>query len=78
VHRTGHSLDPRDLHGSGPNLDDVAPREERELLPGVGFSIEPGVDLPGELGVRSEVNAFVGERGVTITPEKYQRELALL
>ena len=78
VHRTGHSIDPRDLHGSGPHIDDFETREERLLLPGVGFSIEPGVYLPGELGVRSEVNAFVGERGVTITPEKYQRELLVL
>jgi Xaa-Pro dipeptidase len=78
VHRTGHSIDPRDLHGSGPNIDDFETREERVLLPGVGFSIEPGVYLPGELGVRSEVNAFVGERGATITPQQYQRELAVL
>jgi Xaa-Pro dipeptidase len=78
VHRTGHSIDPRDLHGSGPNIDDFETREERVLLPGVGFSIEPGVYLPGELGVRSEVNAFVGERGVTVTPEQYQRELIVL
>ena len=34
--------------------------------------------MPGELGVRSEVNAFVGKGGVTITPEKYQRELMVL
>jgi Xaa-Pro aminopeptidase len=78
VHRTGHSIDPRDLHGSGPHLDDFETREERLLLPGVGFSIEPGVYLPGELGVRSEVNAFVGERGVTITPDNYQRDLQVL
>lgn len=78
VHRTGHSIDPRDLHGSGPHIDDFETREERLLLPGVGFSIEPGVYLPGELGVRSEVNAFIGERGVTITPERYQRELIVL
>ncbi|MDQ4079632.1 MAG: Xaa-Pro peptidase family protein [Gemmatimonadota bacterium] len=78
VHRTGHSIDPRDLHGSGPHIDDFETREERLLLPGVGFSIEPGVYLPGELGVRSEVNAFIGERGVTITPQRYQRELIVL
>jgi Xaa-Pro aminopeptidase len=78
VHRTGHSIDPRDLHGSGPHLDDFETREERLLLPGVGFSIEPGVYLPGELGVRSEVNAFIDERGVTITPERYQHELIVL
>jgi Xaa-Pro dipeptidase len=78
VHRTGHSIDARDLHGSGPHIDDFETREERRLLPGVGFSIEPGVYLPGELGVRSEVNAFIEERGAVITPEAYQRELLVL
>jgi Xaa-Pro aminopeptidase len=78
VHRTGHSIDARDLHGSGPHIDDFETREERRLLPGVGFSIEPGVYLPGELGVRSEVNAVMDARGATVTPERYQRELIVL
>src|SRR5690606_7927823 len=43
THRTGHSIDARDLHGSGPHLDNLETREERLLLPGVGFSIEPGI-----------------------------------
>ena len=46
-HRTGHSIDPRDLHGSGPHIDNLETREERTLIPGVGFSIEPGVYLAG-------------------------------
>ncbi|HEY7876936.1 MAG TPA: hypothetical protein VIC55_01850, partial [Gemmatimonadaceae bacterium] len=50
-------------------------REERTLIPGVGFSIEPGVYIPNTLGVRSEVNGFIGERGVLITPDEYQRDL---
>ena len=75
THRTGHSIDERALHGSGPNLDNLETREERVLIPGVGFSIEPGIYLPGEIGVRSEVNAFVGDDGLVITPEVYQTEL---
>lgn len=75
THRTGHSIDERALHGSGPNLDNLETREERLLIPGVGFSIEPGIYLPGELGVRSEVNAFVGDDGLVITPEVYQTDL---
>jgi Xaa-Pro dipeptidase len=75
THRTGHSIDARDLHGSGPHLDNLETREERLLVPGVGFSIEPGVYIPGEIGVRSEVNAFVGETGLVITPREYQRDL---
>ncbi|HXY30615.1 MAG TPA: Xaa-Pro peptidase family protein [Gemmatimonadaceae bacterium] len=75
VHRTGHSIDPRSLHGAGPHLDNFETREERQLLPGVGFSIEPGIYVPGEIGVRSEVNAWVGDGSVVITPEDPQREL---
>ena len=59
IHRLGHSID-TDLHGSGPNLDDLETREERRLLLGVGFSVEPGVYIPGELGVRSEANVHWG------------------
>ncbi len=75
VHRTGHSIDARDIHGSGPHIDNFETREERLLIPGVAFSIEPGIYQPGVLGVRSEVNAIVGDRSVEITPIAYQREL---
>ncbi|MEP7345456.1 MAG: Xaa-Pro peptidase family protein [Gemmatimonadaceae bacterium] len=77
-HRTGHSIDARDLHGSGPNLDNLETREERLLLPGVGFSIEPGVYIAGEIGVRSEVNAYYGDGELIITPTEYQTDLFLL
>jgi Xaa-Pro dipeptidase len=78
IHRTGHSIDPRSLHGAGPNLDNLETHEERYLVPGIGFSIEPGVYLPGELGMRSEVNAFLQPHGALITPNEYQRELIVL
>lgn len=78
IHRTGHSIDPIDLHGSGPNIDNLETREERVLLPGVGFSIEPGVYLRGEVGMRSEVNAFIGAGALLVTPAEYQRELIIV
>lgn len=74
VHRTGHSID-RDLHGSGPHLDDYETHDDRRLGPGIGFSVEPGVYLPGEFGVRSEVNMFWGPEGPQVTPREPQREL---
>ena len=77
-HRTGHSIDPRDLHGSGPHIDNLETREERELIPGVGFSIEPGVYLAGDVGMRSEVNGFIGADGLLITPADYQRDLLIV
>jgi Xaa-Pro dipeptidase len=78
IHRTGHSIDSHDLHGSGPHLDDFETREERLLVPGVGFSIEPGIYLTGRFGMRSEVNAYLGEGEAIVTPNEYQRELMVV
>jgi Xaa-Pro dipeptidase len=78
IHRTGHSIDPRDLHGSGPHIDNLETREERLLVPGVGFSIEPGIYLAGDVGMRSEVNGFIGAEGLLITPSDYQRDLLIV
>lgn len=75
THRTGHSIDARDLHGSGPHLDNLETREERLLIPGVGFSIEPGVYMPGKIGMRSEVNVFLRPGEAVVTPTTYQTEL---
>jgi Xaa-Pro dipeptidase len=74
VHRTGHSID-RDLHGSGPHLDDYETHDDRALLPGTGCSVEPGVYLTGDFGVRSEVNLYYGVDGIVVTPRVPQVEL---
>ena len=78
IHRTGHSIDARDLHGSGPHIDNLETREERRLIPGVGFSIEPGTYLAGDVGMRSEVNGIVGDGELIVTPDDYQRELIVV
>ncbi|MFL5598324.1 MAG: M24 family metallopeptidase [Gemmatimonadaceae bacterium] len=78
IHRTGHSIDPRDLHGSGPHIDNLETREDRTLIPGVGFSIEPGIYFPGEVGMRSEVNGFIGSDRLLITPSDYQKDLLVV
>ncbi len=78
THRTGHSIDARSLHGSGPHLDNLETREERLLIPGVGFSIEPGIYIPGEIGMRTEVNVHLEPGRAVVTPPDYQRELIVV
>ena len=61
----------------------AADRRHRDLRrpaadSGVGFSVEPGVYLPGETGVRSEVNVVVGEGDILVTPREYQTELLVV
>jgi Xaa-Pro aminopeptidase len=57
VHRTGHSLG-RDVHGNGVHMDDYETHDDRRLLEGTGFTIEPGIYLP-DFGIRSEINVVV-------------------
>jgi Xaa-Pro aminopeptidase len=57
LHRTGHSLG-ESVHGNGVNMDDYETHDDRQLLRGTGFTIEPGVYF-GDFGVRSEINVIV-------------------
>ncbi|HET7745785.1 MAG TPA: M24 family metallopeptidase [Vicinamibacteria bacterium] len=75
LHRTGHSIG-YEVHGNGVNIDNLETRDQRKIIPGVCFSIEPGVYLP-EFGVRSEVDMYVGY-GVAEVTGDIQKELLLL
>jgi Xaa-Pro aminopeptidase len=55
------------VHGLGANLDDVENHDTRLLLPGTGFTIEPGIYLE-EFGVRLEINVYLDSTdGPTVT-----------
>lgn len=77
-HRTGHSLSPGPkVHGLGVNIDNTETHDTRELLPGVGFTIEPGLYFD-DFGVRSEINVHVDPtRGPTVVSEVQQEILRL-
>jgi Xaa-Pro dipeptidase len=67
LHRTGHSFGVTDHEG--PFL---AEGYEREILPGMVFSIEPGIYLPGVGGFRFSDTVLVtesGNRQLTSGPE---------
>jgi Xaa-Pro dipeptidase len=65
IHRTGHSLG-EEVHGNGAHMDDYETHDDRRLLTGTGFTIEPGIYLPS-FGIRSEVNMVVGTSRAEVT-----------
>ena len=67
-HRLGHSLG-KEVHGNAVNLDGWETNDTRIISPGIGFTVEPGIYIPGEFGVRSEIDLFYYETGPTVTTE---------
>jgi Xaa-Pro aminopeptidase len=65
IHRTGHSLG-EEVHGNGVHMDDYETHDTRRLIPGTGFTIEPGI-YTKTFGVRTEINMVVGQKDATVT-----------
>jgi Xaa-Pro aminopeptidase len=76
IHRTGHSLG-EEVHGNGVNMDDYETHDDRRLLPGTGFTIEPGVYF-SDFGVRSEINMIVRAHDAMVTGPLQTEILALV
>lgn len=76
LHRTGHSLG-ENVHGDGAHLDDYETHDERRLLPGSGFTIEPGLYF-NEFGVRSEINVVWDATGPQVTGPRQKSIVALV
>jgi Xaa-Pro aminopeptidase len=75
LHRTGHSLG-ESVHGNGVHMDDYETHDDRRILPGTGFTVEPGLYFE-TFGVRTEINVFRGDRGAAVTGPR-QAELVTL
>jgi len=70
IHRTGHSLG-ENVHGNGVHMDDYETHDDRTLLTGTGFTIEPGI-YTKKFGVRTEINMVVGPRSADVTGPSQQ------
>lgn len=77
IHRTGHSLGSAG-HGNGAHLDNLETNDTRRLLPATAFTIEPGIYLPGDFGVRLEIDVLVHEAGIEITTLPLQEQIVTL
>lgn len=76
IHRTGHSIG-TNVHGVGPNIDNLETQDHRRLREGVCFSVEPGVYLP-EFGIRSEIDVLITNGQAEVTTLPIQTELVTL
>ena len=74
VHRTGHSIG-EEVHGNGANIDNLETQDARRLLPNTCFSIEPGIYLPDEFGIRSELDVFLSFNSAVVHGLPIQTEI---
>ncbi|MBI3356073.1 MAG: M24 family metallopeptidase [Nitrospirae bacterium] len=74
MHRTGHSIG-EEVHGNGANIDNLETQDSRRLMPRTCFSIEPGIYLPGEFGIRSELDVYVSDREALVYGQPLQTEI---
>lgn len=77
IHRTGHSIGVN-VHGNGVNIDNLETRDLRRLAPGICFSVEPGIYLPGRMAVRTEIDVFIRKDGTVEVTGPEQESLILL
>jgi Xaa-Pro dipeptidase len=77
VHRTGHSIG-EEVHGNGANIDGLETQDTRRLMPRTCFSIEPGIYLPGEFGIRSELDVYLADREALVFGLPLQEEIVPL
>jgi Xaa-Pro dipeptidase len=77
IHRTGHNIG-EEVHGPGANLDNLETHDFRQLLPGTGFSVEPGIYLPNEFGIRLEYDIYLDPEGQMRITGGIQEELVCL
>jgi Xaa-Pro aminopeptidase len=74
MHRTGHSIG-EEVHGNGANIDNLETQDSRRLMARTCFSIEPGIYLPEEFGIRSELDVYVSDRDVQVYGQPLQTEI---
>lgn len=75
THRTGHNIG-EEVHGNGTHMDNLETRDERRIIPGCCFSIEPGIYIPEEkIGFRSEIDAVITNKGEVVVYGEIQKEI---
>ena len=56
----------------------IAADLKSRLLPGTCFSIEPGIYLPGDFGIRSELDVYLSTNDAVVFGQPVQTELVAI
>ena len=70
THRTGHGIGIKNHEGPSAQAG-----ETTLIAPGMAFSVEPGIYIPGRFGVRIEDQILIDENGSTTKLHDYPTEL---
>ncbi len=73
LHRTGHSVG-IDLNANGANIDNLETKEDRALVHGTCFTIEPGIYF-SDYGIRTGINVFIDNEGAHVYTQPVQNEI---
>ena len=74
-HGTGHSIGFRSPHGSFERLN---PKGKGPLKTNLGYTIEPGIYIPGMFGARSEIDFYIDETMTMHITGTVQREIVMI
>jgi Xaa-Pro aminopeptidase len=74
IHRTGHSIG-EETHGTGVHIDNLETQDDRLILPGSCFSLEPGIYLEGDFGVRLEIDVAIRGNEVLVFGKPIQEKI---
>ncbi len=75
IHRTGHNIG-EEVHGNGAHIDNFETMDVREIIPETCFSIEPGIYLPDEFGIRLEIDVYITkEKKVVLLGDRIQEKI---
>ena len=77
-HRTGHNI-ATDCHGNGAHIDNLETKDDRLLIKGTIFSLEPGIYIPEDkLGFRTEIDVIIDNDGNVDVAGDIQQELIVI
>ena len=76
THRLGHSIG-YEVHSEGVNLDNWETHDTREIIKGIGFSIEPGIYISSQFGMRSEIDVYISDEG-PVASSPVQNQIVLI